>query len=551
MRIFGTPDTFVESSSTDLKLGRLVANFDFLRALLKYGDFDAYHIFCPTQRHIQLLSDAIQREIADESVRSRIMLLHHMQLPGMLKSTRYTVFHVGGWYFYTLRLAYLRSRWSKNPFVLTGIIHSLNTPDIPDKMRDLIEAPMCAGDAIVCTSQCGKQVMANYERNAAKVLKSRYNVDAAYKGQWPVIPLAVSDDWLQPQRTETARTGMGFSKEEVVLLYMGRMSVDKKGDLVPLLYVLRRLNAQSTRTVRLVLSGGVSPGMLKLLQTSIQELNVSQYVLVLPNVSDQVKRNLYAAADIFVSPIDNLQETFGISVVEAMAAGLPVVASGFDGYRELVVDGVTGFLTPTLWCPPPEELADLGPVLEPSISQLLIAQNVAVSVQGMEEALLRLIQDPSLRREMGEQGRNRAREKFTWQVVIRQYQELWAELATRLPEHSPESVGDASWADLYEVFEHYPTHLLSAETTFVLTDVGRSCIQGSLPMPRMYAEMAPFFQSETIRGVVQLVANGPVTWATIAAHETLGGSMMESTRFHVLWLVKYGLLDWRERSTEK
>ena len=60
----------------------------------------------------------------------------------------------------------------------------------------------------------------------------------------------------------------------------------------------------------------------------------------------------WAASDLFVSLSDNLQETFGITPVEAMAAGLPVVVSDWDGYKDTVVEGVTGYRVPT-WMPPP------------------------------------------------------------------------------------------------------------------------------------------------------------------------------------------------------
>ena len=125
VKIFGSPDTFVEVSSTNLKLGRLVANFDFLRAVLQYGDFDEYHLFCPTQKHVTVLQEAIQREITDVSTRAKIHLFHHLDLQSQLQTVRYSVFHVGGWYFYYLRLAYLRAQHARYPFVLTGIIHSL------------------------------------------------------------------------------------------------------------------------------------------------------------------------------------------------------------------------------------------------------------------------------------------------------------------------------------------------------------------------------------------------------------------------------------------
>src|SRR3546814_3034291 len=59
----------------------------------------------------------------------------------------------------------------------------------------------------------------------------------------------------------------------------------------------------------------------------------------------------WAAADVFVSLSDNIQESFGITPVEAMAAGLPCIVSDWDGYRDTVVDGETGILVPT-WVPP-------------------------------------------------------------------------------------------------------------------------------------------------------------------------------------------------------
>ena len=50
-----------------------------------------------------------------------------------------------------------------------------------------------------------------------------------------------------------------------------------------------------------------------------------------------------------MSLVDNTQETFGLAVAEAMAAGLPVVASNWNGYRDLVRHGVDGYLVPSRW----------------------------------------------------------------------------------------------------------------------------------------------------------------------------------------------------------
>ena len=49
----------------------------------------------------------------------------------------------------------------------------------------------------------------------------------------------------------------------------------------------------------------------------------------------------------FISLSDNIQETFGLTIIEGMAAGKPVIATDWDGYRQTVRHGDTGFLIPT------------------------------------------------------------------------------------------------------------------------------------------------------------------------------------------------------------
>ena len=58
-------------------------------------------------------------------------------------------------------------------------------------------------------------------------------------------------------------------------------------------------------------------------------------------------RSAWRAADIFVSLSDDIQETFGLTPVEAMAASLPCVVSDWNGYKDTVADGETGFRIPT------------------------------------------------------------------------------------------------------------------------------------------------------------------------------------------------------------
>ncbi len=106
----------------------------------------------------------------------------------------------------------------------------------------------------------------------------------------------------------------------------------------------------------------------------------------------------YALArwDVFVLP--SLEEGFPIAALEAMSAGLPVVASSVGGVPELVVDGETG------WLVPPADAASLA------------------------SRLRAILRDPEQRRSMGEAGRARVREQFSLTLMTRGFSQLYDEL---------------------------------------------------------------------------------------------------------------------------
>jgi glycosyltransferase involved in cell wall biosynthesis len=106
---------------------------------------------------------------------------------------------------------------------------------------------------------------------------------------------------------------------------------------------------------------------------------------------------LYARAAVVACP--SHREGFGVACLEAMAHGRPVVASAVGGLLDLVVDGETGIHVP------PGDVAALRAALE------------------------RLLADRELRRRMGEAGRRRAGERFSWEAVTRQTVDLYARYA--------------------------------------------------------------------------------------------------------------------------
>jgi glycosyltransferase involved in cell wall biosynthesis len=106
---------------------------------------------------------------------------------------------------------------------------------------------------------------------------------------------------------------------------------------------------------------------------------------------------LYARAAVVACP--SHREGFGVACLEAMAHGRPVVASGVGGLLDLVVHGQTGLH------------------VEPG------------NVPALRAALERLLDDADLRRRMGEAGRRRAAEQFSWDVVTRKTLDVYARYA--------------------------------------------------------------------------------------------------------------------------
>ena len=167
-------------------------------------------------------------------------------------------------------------------------------------------------------------------------------------------------------------------------------------------------------------------------------------------VSEKVKRQALAASDVAVSLVDNAQETFGLAVAEAMAAGLPLVASDWSGYRDLVRNGIDGYLIPSAWAASASRVSVplgwqqlTGIQGFPAVAGAL-AQLVQLDLAAAEMALLTVLTQPFCPCH-GCCGARRARELFAPEVVMAAHESLLMELEQcrrKAPAdaHSPRSV---------------------------------------------------------------------------------------------------------------
>ena len=474
-RLWGTLHPFLEHS---VVMGRCVANEGFLRALLHLDPYDGYHFFLPTRDAGAHLAQALCDTPAVR--RGALKVATRLELPAALVRQPFHCFHLSDPMTEQPWLSALRNHLAPQVFPVTGVTHSLSYTRYGASLLAHMWPGCTRRDAIVSTSHAGCAVV---ERMFAN-LRRGYGLTPEAHPQPQVLrmPLGVDPVSLpapdpKARARERGRLGVG---DELVLLVVGRIAHYAKMDLLPLFRMLQR--AESCGLPRgeylLVIAGqaDADDGMPGILERMGALYGVRVRVVRSPD--DATRNGLYAAADIFLSPSDNVQETFGLTLLEAAAAGLPVVVSDWDGYRDLVEDGVTGFLVSTLGPAVSAGVDVAAPLLYDNQYHLLLAQQVAVDVEAFGASIARLAVSAALREEMGRAGRERVLARFAWESVVSRWVGLWDALWQEPVDEQCRMHAHPMAMSYADVFGGYPSARLDANLRVRATPAGLAVYGG-------------------------------------------------------------------------
>ena len=219
-------------------------------------------------------------------------------------------------------------------------------------------------------------------------------VSRTFPGDYEIIPNGIDVDHFAGNAVPWPQ----YQDGKTNILFVGRL--EKRKGFKYLLEAYSRLQWDFSN-IRLLVVG---PGNLDKDSHRVLGARNLQDVVFVGGVSYDELPRYYASADIFCSPATG-SESFGIVLLEAMAAGKPVVVSDIEGYMGIVSDGQQGLLSRRK------------------------------DSEALAEALKRLVRDPELGRRMGAAGRETV-EQYRWEVVARQVERYYYRCLETVNGHS-------------------------------------------------------------------------------------------------------------------
>jgi phosphatidylinositol alpha-mannosyltransferase len=188
-----------------------------------------------------------------------------------------------------------------------------------------------------------------------------------------------------------------FKDGKFNVLFLGRL--EKRKGLPYLLQAYAQVKARLPES-RLIIVGP-DGGMLAGAEAFVRREGLTNDVVFTGYVPEEDKRRYYRSADVFCAP-NTGNESFGLILLEAMAAGTPVVASNIEGFACVVAHEQEGLLVPPRNAP------------------------------ALADALVQLLGDADSRREMGRRGQEKA-SKFSWDRVSQQVLDFYKRVAYGAP----------------------------------------------------------------------------------------------------------------------
>ena len=444
--------------------------------------------------------------------------------------------------------AFSRNTVNPGAFSFMGVTFTLSSNGAMDQVADLVLPPFKPWDAMICISQAALDFSTQLQNEMKAWWSAQTGATRFNKPQMPVIALGIDCPAFTPQpgMREKARAALELGASDVAFLFSGRLSFHAKANPAPMYQALEQA---AKRASVVCIEAGVFPN------EAIRAGFVAAQKALAPSVrfiwvdgQDELRyRQAWQGADAFVSLSDNIQETFGLTPVEAMAAALPVVVSDWNGYKDTVRDGVDGFRVPTT-LPPAGVGADLAmrhalglDTYDFYIGRASLA--TVVDPSALAAACTQLATQPELRARLGAAGLARAQSDFDWPVILQRYAVLADDLARIRQAAGPQAPEPwAQRADPFARFGHFPSQTLAGNWRVNAQSDALARLRDLLGLAMAnYAFDASLLPRETIVALLTVLEkNGD---QTVNALITSAGAATPVGVRCLMWLWKFDLVN--------
>jgi len=525
-------------------LGRMSAGESFLRGYLRHADVERYYFWNVAGRPQAQLEELLARIHVPEKPIVWIGQTDRRRL------NEVGVVNIGA-------PALTSESWARRPFgprsyAICGITHTTATDRVMQAVAETLITPTESYDALICTSDAVRHSVDTQIAQMRDYLLNEFGPRKRPEPMRVTIPLGVNaDDFsTSPQDRKAWRERLDIPQDAVVALFVGRFNVRAKMNPALMALALERA-AKSTGKPIYWVNAGWSPSAKddEAYHQRARELCPSVHYRSVDGRPPDVRFSIWSVGDFFISFSDNIQETFGLTPIEAMAAGLPCVVTDWDGYKDTVRHGEDGFRVPTI-APPPGEGGDLAFWFSNSWINYdnyvgAAGQFTAIDYAAAEQAISTLVLNPDERRRMGENAKVRARQVFDWAAIIPQYQALWAEQNARrlAAPPAPATRENPYRPDPFTLFQSYPTRHLSSRTLVTLSP-GMTWEAAEALLKHPMAAYSNFNRPtlDEAREVLALLAQRPQGAMVGEISQTFVAQRRSFVARGILWLARYGLV---------
>ncbi len=520
-----------------------------LRHLISMPDLECLEVFVPPKL---IASPDILKTASETLVPAHLQgkgLLHFLPmhtLPEMWGDGRERVIvSIDPCYF--ARERYLRDRFAKAPTPILVDTHSLGDHRAMLDLARMAPASATDFDCALCLSLA-------YEKALVKAF-TEYITPEADRPPFVtrIVRHSVNTNLFSPpsaDQKELVRSTLRLPQNKVITLYFGRLTPNSKADLLPLINAFAEVSGPD----HVLLIGGIenTPGYCDRLLKEATDLGIIDRVILRQDIAPELRHLFYLASDLFVFPGDTVQEAMANTVLEATASGLPCLISDWDGMRDLVEHGESGYAVPCFWTPGLDRVEQMSPALDFMTNYLLLAQSVWIDTRALKTHLKSLLEDKSLRERMGRRGREMAEAEYGEETVrqrIKDAAEQMLEVARKESSEAKEmrrSQADALSLPVpyLRIFDHYATGVLKPEETRVGFTLYGEQVAAGRAMLTFYDETMALINTQVLDRLFARLKQGAATMADLADAAAQQASASENDAlFTIGLLLKRGVVE--------